>query len=472
LKKGYSLYCESLFDSCSRSSTAAPASKHRGGISPAKAFYRAATMATHKEERLELNSALKEFAISPRFGFLKSIQVGPLLGDDASTLGALAEMTFEELVAAVDTQSSELLKLDEGQERLLVAVLLALAEGEATESTESEFDTSEDLHEPDFEGSTETTFNSVQCELELRDQVALLKAHPDLEKVADLTLGIFWQANTPRAPFEESLTIRQFLTLDLGTLAKKRSMTSVRMRSLAQALAAASHRLNGNDQKSSSSPDAVSPAVRFPPSHRRPEPVTHHKWHGYTTQCSPLEMALVESVLNATSETDQHEEGIFEALRHFCSVFSVSDFLLIMKGDKLAIPAQRKLIAWVSSGSLREVVPLLRMALQGPGTHISRVARLLQGHDVPRAIYGIAAMLIARGLNAHVVAVNGRACEDVWSSNPQLAPLLVRQALSDRQRSFAQALSSLCPELDPFLHAWLQGIVSPPKTAKKRQKRR
>lgn len=434
--------------------------------------YSETTMATHKEERVELNAALKEFATSPRFGFLKSIQVGPLLGDDASTLGALAEMTFEELVAAVDIQSSELLKLEEGQERLLVAVLHALAEGEATESTESGFDTSEDLHDPDSEGSTETTFNSVQCELELRDQVALLKSHPDVGKIADLTLGIFWQADTPRAPFEESLTIRQFLGLDLGTLAKKRSMTSARMRSLAHALAAASTRLNGIEQKRVSSSVVASVAIASPMPHQRVDSVTQHKWHSYTSECSPLEMALVESVLSATSETDQHGEGIFEALRHFCSVFSVSDFLLIMRGDKLAIPTQRKLIAWVNSGSLREVVPLLRMALQGPGTHISRVARLLQGHHSPRSIYGIAAMLMARGLNAHVVSVNGRVCEDVWSCNPGLAPLVARQVLSDRKRPFREALSSLCPELDPFLHAWLQGIVSPPKTAKKRQKRR
>jgi hypothetical protein len=112
------------------------------------------------------------------------------------------------------------------------------------------------------------------------------------------------------------------------------------------------------------------------------------------------------------------------------------------------------------------------MALQGPGMHISRVARLLQGHDSPKAIYGIAAILIARGLNAHMVSVNGRVCEDVWSCNPALAPLVARQALSEGKRSFGEALSSVCPELDPFLHSWLQGIVSPRKKEKKRQKRR
>ncbi len=249
-------------------------------------------------------------------------------------------------------------------------------------------------------------------------------------------------------------------------------MTSARMRSLAQALAAASRRLNGSDQRVSSSPESQSLAGRPRQSHRRPDLVTHHKWQGYATECSPLEMALVESVLNATSESDQHGEGLFEALAHFCPVFSVSDFLLIMKGDKLAIPTQRKLIAWANSGSLRDVAPLVRMALQGPGTHISRIARLLQGHHAPRSIYGIAAILIARGLNAHLVSVNGRVCEDVWSCNPGLAPLVARHVLSDRKRPFGEALSSLCPELDPFLHSWLQGIVSPQKTAKKRQKRR
>lgn len=429
-------------------------------------------MTTQKQERTELQNALKDFAASARYGFLKSIQVGPLLGDDASSLGPLAEATFEELIAADGEHSSYLRALDDAQERLLIAVLRALAEGEVAESAEPGFDAFEESEEDPGEESSETTFNSVQCELELRDQVAHLKAHPDLDRVADLTLGTFWGADTPRAPFEESLTVRQFLALDLGVLAKKRSMTSARMRSLAQALEGAARRLDVlEERRPSPAPLAARPAEapRIPPPIR--DNKTRHKWHDFADQCSPLEMALVESVMNASSDDERDAINVFGALHHFCAVFSVSEFVLIMKGEQLAVPTARKLSAWVNSGALREVMPLARIALQGPGTHISRVARILQGHLPPGAVFAIVATLIARGLGAIQVSVDGVACPDVWSCNPGLVPLVARHLRGEKKQTSSK-VSDLCPNLDPFLHDWLQGIVSPQKTAKKRQRRR
>lgn len=430
-------------------------------------------MTTYKEERTELQSALKEFAASPRFGFLKSIQVGPLLGDDASTLGPLAEMTFEQLIAAADERSSHLHTLDEAQERLLVAVLHALAEGEVAESVEPIFDTSDESEEVAEEESSATTFNSVQCELELRDRVAHLKAHPDLDRVADLTLGTFWGEETPRAPFEESLTVRQFLALDLGVLAKKRSMTSARMRSLALALEAAARRLETLEQPRPRTARVVPPPVHEPrqPHHVR-DTVVRHKWHGYAGEHAPLEMALVECVMYASSDDERDASNLFGALHHFCSAFTVPDFLLIMNGGQLAVPTQRKLTAWVNSGALREVVPTVRLALQGPGAHISRVAGVLQSHTAPAAIYAIVATLIARGLGAEQVAVDGVVCPNVWSCNPGIVPLLARQLSGEKKQAAGTLLSTLCPDLDPFLHSWMQGVVSPQKTAKKRQRRR
>jgi len=430
-------------------------------------------MKTHKEERTELQSALKEFAASPRFGFLKSIQVGPLLGDDATTLGPLAEMTFEELIAAADERSSHLHTLDDAQERLLVAVLHALAEGEAAESTEPGFDSSEEGEEVAADESSETTFNSVQCELELRDRVAHLKAHPELDRVADLSLGTFWGADTPRAPFEESLTVRQFLALDLGVLAKKRSMTSARMRSLAQALEGAARRLDIlEERRSPSIPATPSPIQLSQQSRRSQDSAARHRWRGYVGESSPLEMALVESVINASSDDERDALNIFGALHHFCSAFTVPDFLLIMNGGHLAAPTQRKLAAWVNSGALREVVPSVRMALQGPGTHISRLAGVLQGHNPPAALYAIVANLIARGLGAEPVSIEGVVCPHVWSSNPGIVSLIARQVVREPKQDRATLIARLCPDLDPFLHSWLQGIVSPQKSAKKRQKRR
>ncbi|MEN9846745.1 MAG: hypothetical protein RIS36_1892 [Pseudomonadota bacterium] len=429
-------------------------------------------MRTHKQERTELRNALRNFAVSPRFGFLKSIQVGPLLGDDASSLGPLAEMTFEQLIAADDENSSHLRTLNEAQERLLIAVLHALAEGEVAESAEPAFEEFHESEQDPVDGSSETTFNSVQCELELRDRVVHLKAHPYLDRVADLTLGTFWGADTPRAPFEESLTIRQFLALDLGVLAKKRSMTSARMRSLAHALEGASRRLDVVEERRSSpvllstQPDD---APRISP--RTHDHVTRHRWHDFPDRCSPLEMALVEAVMNASSDQERDAMNVFGALHHFCAAFSVSEFLRIMKGEQLSVPTARKLTAWVNSGAVREVVPLVRMALQGPGTHISRVARVLQGHLPAGAVFAIVATLIARGLGAIQVSVDGDICPDVWSCNPGLVPLVVRH-IRDERKPTPSKVSDLCPHLDPFLHDWLKGIIFPQKRAKKGPRRR
>jgi hypothetical protein len=182
-------------------------------------------------------------------------------------------------------------------------------------------------------------------------------------------------------------------------------------------------------------------------------------------------MALVECVMNASSDDERDAGNVCGALHHFCAVFSVSEFLLIMKGEQLAVPTARKLTAWVNSGALREVVPLARMALQGPGTHISRVAGILQGHLPPRAVFAIVATLIARGLGAVQVSVDGVVCPDVWSCNPGLVPLVARYLRGEKKQT-SSMVADLCPNLDPFLHQWLQGIVSPQKTAKKRQRRR
>jgi hypothetical protein len=179
----------------------------------------------------------------------------------------------------------------------------------------------------------------------------------------------------------------------------------------------------------------------------------------------------VECVMHASSDDERDAVSVPGALHHFCGIFSVADFLRIMNGDRLAAPTARKLTAWVNSGALREVVPVIRLALQGPGTHISRMAQLVQGHNPPGAVFAVVATLIARGLGACEVSVDGSVCSDVWSANPGLVSLIARSLQGEKKQPAAK-LSDLCPDLDPFLHTWLQGGVSPQKRAKKRQRRR
>ena len=434
-------------------------------------------MTIPNEERAELRQALRDFAASPRYTFLKSLQVGPILGDDAKSLGAVSQMTFEELVGVIDSHDSDVYQLNDAQERLLTAVLRALCEGEVVETTEPGFDAAEGSAEESYEEpegeTTATTFNSVQSELELRERIGQVKGHPELARVKDLTLGSFWTDQSPRAPFEESLTIGQLLSLDLGVLTKKRSMTSLRMRALACALENALRVLDGEASETDLEDVRQEPLAM--PSRRMEKRRTlspRHKWSGHFEVCSPSEAALVEIVIRSCSDDSSDEKPLFEALHHFCSVFSVSDFLAIMRGDPLTIPTQRKLAAWTHSGALRRVLPVVQLMVQGPGAHINRIAGVLDDGGQVGAVHAIGATLIVRGLGGSLACLDGMRCPDVWTRNPRLVALIAREARGHSKSSPSQALSEVCPDLDPFLQSWLQGIVSPQKTGKKRHKRR
>lgn len=430
-------------------------------------------MTIYNEERAELCQALRNFAASPRFGFLKSLQVGPILGDDAKSLGAVSQMTFEELVASIENHESDLHQLNDGQERLLTAVVVALCEGDVAESREPSFDVAEEGHDDEGDEAAHSTFNSVQCEVELREQIGKMKGHPDLVRVKNTTVGTFWAEGVPRAPFEESLTIGQLLGLDLGVLAKKRSMTSMRMKALALALENALHSLEQVESLAQERQQPDPPTTpRSRPSERQRANASRHKWSGHFDTCSPSEAALVESVMRACSDEPTDAENVYGALHHFCSVFSVSDFLSIMRGAPLASPTQRKLGAWAHSSALRRFVPLVQMMLQGPGTHINRVAGVFNETGHASAVYGIVSTLVVRGIGGSLVSLLDVSCPDVWTRNPKLVALIAREARSYPKVSVSQALLEVCPDMDPFLHAWLQGIASPQRKGNKRQKRR
>jgi hypothetical protein len=382
-------------------------------------------------------------------------------------------MTFEELVGSLDDHASDLHQLNDGQERLLTAVLRALCEGEVADAVEPGFDVHEEAQEEQEGETTPTTFNSVQCELELRDRIAQVKAHPEIARVKDATLATFWAEEAPRAPFEESLTVGQLLGLDLGVLTKKRSMTSMRMKALAQALENALHVLDEGEaleEQEVTVRDAL-PATYPAPQRKRSAPL-RHKWSGHFDKCPPSEGALVESVMRACSDDPADSETLFGALSLFCAVFSVQDFLSIMRGEPLTITAQRKLAAWAHSGALRRVLPVIELMLQGPGAHITRFARILDESGQIGSAHGIGATLIIRGLGGSLVTLDGARCPDVWTRNPQLVALVAREARGASAASISQALSEVCPDMDPFLQCWLQGIVSPQKKGKKRLKRR
>lgn len=425
-------------------------------------------MATEREREGGLEGALKEFAASPRYNFLKSFQVGPLLGEDSKSLGVIAQLTFEELVAQAQDVSSEVSGLSAAQQRVLIAVLNAFSEGEPG---------SPEQHAPTEQEETDDTarvvLNSVQSELDVRERVSRLKGHPRFQEISQSPLRRFWDSASPSAPFEESLTLQQFMGLDIAVLSKKRSMTGARMESIAKALENAVSFLDGGAQDTTT--DAADEAVtHFLESVQQQahKPPLKHRWLQHPESMPPVDMALVESFIRGSHDGAGAFDGTKAALQHFSNTFLVSDFLKICHGEPISAGVQRKLQSWGHSLSLRGVLPLVTVALHAPGIHVSRVAAIIQRGEASQACYSIGAILLVRALGGHLVSVDGQQIADVWTLNPALVPLMVREARSLSKMPFSRALQSICPEMDPFLHSWLCSSVSSARGSKKGRQRR
>ncbi len=431
-----------------------------------------APMTTQNQAQRALVEALREFSTSARFGFLKSLHVGPLLGEDSKTLGEFSTLTFEELVVLALEAPQELAHITPAQERVLTTVLYALSEGDEPRC-DNEPVSGEG--EPADEDASESSpaFNSVQCELDLRERLAKLRIHPQLPTVKDIQLKQFWDASCPAAPFEESFTIHQLMGMDLTVLSKKRSMTGARLVSMTRALDNALASLDGVP-----SPRTIikspSPAD-MPPVIQRPS-VSKHHWCEEIDNVTPTEAALVETFVRGISDMQCHVTPFDEAFDEFCFTFSVTDFLSIVTGAPLSISCARDLARWIHSPVLATRLALLQSVLGSPGAHISALIDMVSGGYSSRAFYALGAVVCARALGACEVQVDGRVCEGVWSSNPALVPLVLQEARSKRKLPLPKALSSVCPNLDPFLHTWLCKVskeaVTPVRVSKKGRKGR
>lgn len=423
-------------------------------------------MATERAGETGLQEALKEFAASPRYNFLKSFQVGPLLGEDSKSLGAIAQLTFEELVAQAQQVSSDVSALSAAQQRVLIAVLNAFSEGEAISPEQHGHHEQEEA-----DSTTRVVLNSVQAELDIRERINRLKDHAGFNQIKSSPLRRFWDAASPSAPFEESLTLQQFVGLDISVLSKKRSMTGARMEAIAKALENALASLEGEAPESDVR-DAEEAVTQF--LERVQQDVAKplkHRWLQHQENLSPFDMALVESFVRGCHEGAGAFDGTKAALQHFSHTFLVSDFLKVCHGAPISAGVQRKLQSWAHAVSLRGIVPLVAGALQGPGVHVSRIASIIQRGEPSQACYGIGAIILVRALGAHAVSVEGHQAPDMWTLNPMLVPLVVREARKSPKVSFPRALQSICPEMDPFLHSWLCALVSPAQGSKKRRQR-
>jgi hypothetical protein len=429
-------------------------------------------MTTHNQAQLALVEALREFSTSARFGFLKSFHVGPLLGEDSKTLEEFSELTFEELVVLALEAPHELAQVTSAQERVLTKVLYALSEGHAS-PRDDEPASSDGMGADEDTGESSPVFNSVQCELDLRERLAKLRRHPNLLIVQDLQLKHFWDASCPASPFEESFTIHQLIGMDITVLSKKRSMTGARLMSMARALDNALASLDSGSSstvlRNPASPSEIAREVERPGA-------VEHPWSKERTYITPTDAALVESFVRGIAEMHGELTTFDEAFGEFSFTFSVADFLSIVTGQPLSVSCARKLSRWVKSPLLATRSGILNAALSSPGVHVSTIVDLISGGRSSKVFYALGAIVCVRALGASEVALGNKVCKGVWTLNTALVPLVVQDARSKRKLAFHKALHMVCPNLEPLLHTWLCEVskeaFAPARVSKKGRKGR
>lgn len=410
-----------------------------------------------------LQEALDAFAMSNRFGFLRGLQVGRLIGEENS-FGGINELTCERLVELGAEGVRASWKLSAQQVEGLAALITALGNGVPGEGASE----GGSAAEPAKQASTDVMFNSIQVELDLRKRLNEVRQHPNFHAFRDAALGSFWLEEWPRAPFEEALTVGQLVEMDVALLFKKRTTSGARAHYVTKALenALRASRLD----KPAAPPVFAAPRTAASP----PPSPARHPWitwgAGEDVGDDPAILSLVEAYVAATAPQALEAGSISGVMSDLPAHLSREEFLLVLGDQALPAKVSAQLGKWIKQHEHAPCVALMREALQTPGSRLSSLARIVSGDGTYTAFSGVAAIVLARALKAEPVRFGTHTCRGVWSLNPALIALVIGEAKRRKPRDTSRFIKELCPALDPFLQSWICEVVGSGTQQKRRRK--
>jgi hypothetical protein len=385
----------------------------------------------------KLHQALTDFAGSPRFALFKDIQVGRLMPEECEGDSALYGMTFEALVRRSTSAVSDRPLCTPAQVESLLQLLVALNE-ESTPSERGEFSSDswvqsqgESVAPDDAYINVSQLPGSIQLEQDLLNLRAQIKAHPLYQSVAQRKLGEFWDARWASAPFEEALSIQQFLSIDVATLFKKKSVTGERTVNVCDALRRILEVLDGKSVN-----QVRDKTIRTPNSER-----TGRQYNCAGTShssCSVADLAVYEVLIRGYQERDLPElAALIEA---FISEFTPEECVSIVLGRDVSAKLKHVLSKVVESTLPETTLKLVQKLLEGPAVRINYVANILaHASDQSDAFVACLATVVVRGIGASQARYKGTMYPGFWTLHPSSLQSLLK----------TQADSSL--SLDPFL---------------------
>ncbi len=417
-----------------------------------------------------LKSALEVFSSSNRYGFLKALEVGRLLGEEGS-LGPVSSLTCEKLVETGAIGVATRYKLTSAQVERLAELVTALGNGASPAAIQ--VSEARQARPPEAPFEAVEMRGSVQAEIELRQRLDEVRAHPRFSQARSMLVGSYWDSAWPRAPFEEALTLGQLADMDLALLFKKRSTSGARAHHVAEALKRALSALSSSVRVAT--PTAVSSAgalrIGTPTA---PAAVGGHSWIVQEVEGEeghdPATLALVERFLAAVSEPGAAVGSLRHAMSGIPAILSRAEFLSLHRDEPLAPRVATQLAKWLRDHSSAPCVALMREALAAPGCRLSFLARIVSEDGRYSAFSGAAAIVLARALKAEQVRHEAMVCHGVWSLNPGLVSLVISEAKRRKGADVARTVKELCPALDPFLQTWICEVVGPATRRKVKRK--
>lgn len=422
-----------------------------------------------------LKGALEVFSSSNRYGFLKALQVGRLIGEEES-LGPVSDLTCEKLVETGAIGVATRFKLSATQVERLAELITALGNGAApgTPSVQVQTLSEISLQAPSLP-QAERMYNSAQAEIELRQRIDEVRAHPGFAQARSTPLGRFWDKEWASAPFEEALTLGQLADMDLAVLLKKRTTSSSRAHLVTQALERALAALSSGRAGGLQALPTVSAPVRKV-AHVAPAAGGVHAWLSHESDTAededPAALALAERFLEAVSAPGAAAGSLCETMATIPSMLSRLEFLSLHRDEPLSPRVATQLSKWLKDHASAACVALMREALAAPGSRLSFLARIISEDGRYSAFSGSAATVLARALKAEQIRHEGVVCRGVWSLNPGLVSLVISEGKRRKGKDVERTVRELCPALDPFLQSWICEVVGPatPRKAKRKGK--
>ncbi len=433
-----------------------------------------------KEKRQQiLSEAIQAFAATPRYQFLRALQVGRFLNPDEEGIGVVSELTFEKLVELGSAKIAKLRWLSEPQEARLISLLSALSDEIVTPNPLEMLITPPPRPSPlssNYIPEEEEGLSSAEVENRLREILLQLSSHPQFKLVAHKPLSTFWSDDWPRAPFEEAMSLDQLCSMDLAVLWKKRTTTSRRIDRMARAAQAALNQLNSSvnavkdDEVEVTQEDSQSVPERRKLTVVPQQPralsrstlevsASRHRWMEETLELHPLERVGIRKFLEVCLQPDVKNDLIGSMIRIVIETISLSDFISLLSPDwsiECATPAIRLFSALpeVQGNSTS-----IRLALQGPGVHISVLRKLSPVFENDPEVGELALIAVVKMLGASEVSIKGEICKKVYSLNPGLLETVLAGISVFDKKEPVRTIAQFLPNLDVHLATWLKSKI-------------